>query len=486
MKLRLAAFVAACCLSPWAAATTADTTGASPFEQVRPTLEVQRVIVKWRGTPDCPGNDMGDRRQAASEQVVGLASALGYAATAVPAFRVDQHVLLDLGRSLSWDEAAQLADQLQADACVEHADADARIHPAFAPDDTRFTQQWYLNSLTGGVNAPPMWDNVPTAPTSVNVAVLDTGAASHPDLSFVHSEDDTGDAVSAGYCYAGSPASLNSWHGSKVAGIIAARLSNNTGVSGIVGYNDDLPTRSLSVTLNHYKVLGKCGGSLSDLVQKLNDAITYGTSSHTRQVIHMSLQADGACPSSLQTAIDRAVASNMPVVAAAGNSKKDVSTSYPANCRGVVSVAATNRAGGRAYYSNFGAGVALAAPGGEISLTSADGIMTTTNPATSGPALVYNGSNMSQFLNAGYVYAEGTSFAAPIVTAAVAMVISAYGKSATEAVDIVKSTTRPFPQACSGCGSGIVDVYAALLKAKPTRRPPPPPPDCDAHPELCH
>ena len=484
MKLRSAALVVACSLSPWALAATADTT--SPFEQVRPTLEVQRVIVKWRDTPDCAGNDTSDRQQATSQQVVGLASALGYAATAVPSFTVEQHVLLDLGRHVSWDEAAQLVGQLQTDTCVEHADADARIHPAFAPDDTRFAQQWYLNSPTGGVNAPPMWDNLPTAPTSVNVAILDTGAASHPDLSFVHSDTDAGDAVSAGYCYAGSPASLNSWHGSKVAGIIAARLSNNTGVSGIVGYNDDLPTRTLSVTLNHYKVLGKCGGSLSDLVQKLNDAVTYGTSSQTRQVIHMSLQADGACPSSLQTAIDRAVANNMPVVAAAGNSKKDVSTSYPANCRGVVSVAATNRVGGRAYYSNFGTGVTLAAPGGEISLTSADGIMTTINPSTSGPALVYNGSNMSQFLSAGYVYAEGTSFAAPIVSATLAMVISAYAKSATEAVDIVKSTTRPFPQTCSGCGSGIVDVYAALLKAKPARRPPPPPPDCDLHPELCH
>lgn len=486
MKHRSAALVAACSLSSWAAAATSDAVATSPFASARPTLSVERVIVRWRDTPDCIDSNSNDRRQATGQQAAALATALGYAATAVPSFNVDQHVLLDLGRSLSLDEAEQLMAQLQVNACVDHVDTDAHIDAAFAPDDTRFAQQWYLNSPTGGVNAPPMWDNLPTAPTSVNVAILDTGAASHPDLSFVHSEDDTGDAVQAGYCYAGSPASLNSWHGSKVAGIVAARLSNNVGVSGIVGYNDDLPTRTLSVTLNHYKVLGKCGGSLSDLVQKLNDAVTYGNSSHTRQVIHMSLQADGACPSSLQTAIDRAVASNMPVVAAAGNSKKDVSTSYPANCRGVVSVAATNRAGGRAYYSNFGTGVTLAAPGGEISLTSADGIMTTTNPSTSGPALVYNGSNMSQFLNAGYVLAEGTSFAAPIVTAAVAMVISAYGKSATEAVDIVKSTTRPFPQACSGCGSGIVDVYAALLKAKPARRPPPPPPDCDLHPELCH
>jgi len=61
-----------------------------------------------------------------------------------------------------------------------------------------------------------------------------------------------------------------------------------------------------------------------------------------------------------------AVAKGAFVVAAAGNDNADVSTAWPANCKGVISVAATTKAATLATYSNYGDMVTVAAPGGAV------------------------------------------------------------------------------------------------------------------------
>ena len=124
--------------------------------------------------------------------------------------------------------------------------------------------------------------------------------------------------------------------------------------------------------------------------------------------------------------------------------------------RGVITVAATNRDGGRAYYSNYGSIVEISAPGGEtIRLNDSNGVLSTLNTGTQGPVADT------------YVYYQGTSMAAPHV-AGVASLLYSRKPSLTpaEVLTILQSTVTGFPggSTCntSICGSGIVNAGAAV------------------------
>jgi serine protease len=163
----------------------------------------------------------------------------------------------------------------------------------------------------------------------------------------------------------------------------------------------------------------------------------------------MSLGGSGACDTTTQTAINGARSRGTVVVVAAGNESQDASNSNPANCAGVIAVAATNRSGGRASYSNFGTIVALAAPGGDSG--TGGGILSTLNTGTTTP-----GSDT-------YASYMGTSMATPHVAAVAALMMA---KNAALTPDDVaarlKSSARAFPASCSGCGAGILDASAAI------------------------
>src|SRR5690606_14898403 len=85
------------------------------------------------------------------------------------------------------------------------------------------------------------------------------------------------------------------------------------------------------------------------------------------EVINLSLGGSGSCADdpATQEAIDAAIARGATVVVAAGNSSADAAYFSPASCSGVIAVGATGMDGGKAWYSNYGDTVAIAAPGGD-------------------------------------------------------------------------------------------------------------------------
>jgi len=370
--------------------------------------------------------------------------------------------IFKLDRKVSLTDAAKLAADLkERDPSVEYAEPDRMMHPLFTPNDSMYNQQWDFFEATGGMNVPAAWDK--STGTGIRVAVIDTGYRPHADLSgqilagydFISDAtigndgngrdsdaSDPGDWTAAGECGSGEPASNSSWHGTHVAGTIAAVTNNGSGVAGIAYGAKIVPVR----------VLGKCGGYTSDIADGIiwaSGGTVSGVPSIAARahVINMSLGGGGACDTTTQNAINSARSRGTVVVVAAGNESQNASNSNPANCSGVITVAATNRSGGRASYSNYGTIVDVAAPGGD----SGAAILSTLNAGTKSP-----GADSY----AGYM---GTSMATPHVAAVVALMLSKNPNLTPDDVEArLKSSARPFPASCSGCGAGIVDASAAV------------------------
>ncbi|MFA1289550.1 S8 family peptidase [Xanthomonas axonopodis pv. nakataecorchori] len=366
--------------------------------------------------------------------------------------------LIQADRALDRAEAETLMRQLAADPNVQSVEVDQMLYPTLTPNDSRLSEQWAFGTTNAGLNIRPAWDKATGA--NVVVAVIDTGIVSHPDLdaNILPGYDFISDATAArdGNGRDNNPAdegdwnstsgcatSNSSWHGTHVAGTVAAVTNNTTGVAGTAFNAKVVPVR----------VLGRCGGSLADIA----DAIIWasgGTVSgvpanpNAAEVINMSLGGGGTCSSTMQSAINGAVSRGTTVVVAAGNSAANVSGSLPANCANVIAVAATTSAGAKASYSNYGSGIDVSAPG--------SGILSTLNSGTTTPG------------NASYASYNGTSMAAPHVAGVVALVQSVAPTTLTPAAveTLLKNTARALPGACSGgCGAGIVDADAAVTAA---------------------
>jgi serine protease len=478
----LAALALAALAAPlWAGSPSAVSAAA-------PEPGTDRMIVKYRGasTTTVINGQQAVRAQAlASTELEGhLANARrsalrgGHALQLLRQTGVGAHVL-KLDRQLPLAEMRQLAAQMMIDdANIEYAEPDRRMFAQLTPNDSSYTSQWDLYDATGGIRAPAAWDLA--TGLGVVVAVIDTGLHLHADLvgqtvagydmiiDTAVSNDgdgrdadptDPGDWVATGECGVGSGASGSSWHGTHVAGTIAAKTNNAAGIAGI----------AFNAKVQPVRVLGKCGGYTSDIA----DAIVWASggtvaglpaNATPARVINLSLGGGGACGTTTQTAINGALARGTLTVVAAGNSAANAANFSPANCVGVVAVAATDRNGARAYYSNFGATVALAAPGGDTRANAANGILSTLNAGTAAPGAD------------ALAYYQGTSMAAPHVAGVAALMFSAKPTATpAQVAAALKSSARPFPGICSQCGSGLLDANAAILAITSTAPPPPPP-----------
>lgn len=433
-----------------------------------PGGQTDRLIVKYRDATaagksaarvPAPGPDRLARLGRTGQQFGLSMQLLHSTGTGAHVVRLDRKMALA-------DVAAVAAELMARDPSVEYAEPDRIMHKLFTPNDPRYGEQWGYFEATGGMRLPAAWDL--STGVGVNVAVIDTGYRAHADFSgrllpgydFIASATiandgngrdsdalDTGDAVVAGECGVGQPASdqSSSWHGTHVAGTVAAATNNGVGVAGVAFGAKLVPVR----------VLGKCGGYTSDIADAMiwasgGTVSGIAVNANKARVLNLSLGGGGACDATTQAAIDSARSRGTVVVVAAGNANTNASGSSPANCAGVITVAATNRSGGRAYYSNYGAVVDVAAPGGDAR-TAGGGILSTLNAGATAPGAD------------SYAFYQGTSMATPHVAGVVALMLAKNPNLTPDEVEAkLKSSARAFPVACSGCGSGIVDAAAAL------------------------
>lgn len=367
---------------------------------------------------------------------------------------------------------------------------DVVVTTTLVPSDPRYSEQWDLGVPTptvtngGAANVSPAWASA--TGSGAIVAILDTGGIAHPDLvaaqptgwgidmvsDFGRANDgdgrDTDPTDPGDNCGTGS-----SWHGTHVAGTIAAQ-HNEIGVAGIAP----------NAQLMHVRVLGKCGGSFADVVDGIRWAAglptdawgiaweSYGlpANAHPADVINMSLGGGTPCFNTLQTAVSEARAAGTIIVAAAGNSSIDAASFAPANCNEVITVASVGKRGGRAAYSNYGATIEIAAPGGDTSRDS--GILSTIGLGT------------TTLTGYGYAFYQGTSMAAPHVAGVAALLVGNDPYASAGAIETALfASVRPFPDdelrpcvtsgtvpagAQQRCGAGLLDAAFALRSVAPT------------------
>ena len=403
--------------------------------------------------------------------------------------------LLKLDRAVSLDEARALAAKLSTNTEIESVEPDVRMQAhAFMPNDPGYSGapgQWHFmtprGSNAGGADLPPAWE-MTLGNGTVEVAVLDTGYRPHSDLQpvlpgydFVSSlamandgngrdadASDPGDAVVANECGRGAAAARSSWHGTHVMGIIAALMNNGLYGAGIAPNVRIVPVR----------VLGKCGGYTSDIIDGMRWAAGLAVpgapkNAYPARIINLSLGISGTCSRAFQAAINDVNAAGAIVVVSNGNGGFN-SVNQPANCAGTLAVTAHSVDGDSATYANLGVQTLISAPGGgcgtlarncvEIYSSNGLGIYSLGNTGASRPA------------SDGYSIKYGTSMAAPHVSGAIALMLSLNPSlSRDEVVSLLRASARAFPasSACllranSGmCGAGILDVNAALTSIAP-------------------
>jgi serine protease len=325
------------------------------------------------------------------------------------------------------------------------------------PNDQYYPLQWHYSAM----RLPAAWD-VTTGSPDVVAAVIDTGVLlGHPELASRviggadlisdasvardgdgrdNNAEDTGDEACGGGCH--------SFHGTHVAGTMAAESNNGTMVAGVAWEGSVLAVR----------VLGKGGGSLFDIAAGVYWSIGESVDGVRRNpnpadVLNMSLGGQ-ASSQAMNEAIAAAIDSGAIVIVAAGNDNIDASGFTPANAPGAITVAAVGNTGGsrarpqKASYSNFGSLVAVAAPGGEQGEDidgdgNPDGVLST--------------------LGNDVGFYQGTSMAAPHV-AGLAMLMKSLnpGIGQAEARSLLTSTADANVACSQGCGAGAVNAVRVL------------------------
>lgn len=282
------------------------------------------------------------------------------------------------------DDTEQALGELAGRDDIAYAEPNYVITAETVPADWPYTASEWAD-----VGLSAAWNFIDTRPAgaTVRIAVVDSGAdLDHPELA---------DVLIDGHDFANDDNTPedDAGHGTRVCGVIGAKGNNAGGVAGVAW---DVPIRIMPL-----KFMKKSGSSTSGYTSDAVDAIYYAVN-HGAKVINASWGFD-SYSSALKDAIAYARDHGVLFVASAGNNGTDNDTvaHYPSNYQlsNIIAVAAMNRYGELASFSNYGANsVHIAAPGSGLKTTDLDGGTTS--------------------------WASGTSFAAPWVSAVAAMVES--------------------------------------------------------------
>lgn len=311
--------------------------------------------------------------------------------------------------------------------------------------DAQVTPAWHLERL----NMPEAWQ-IATG-EGITVAVIDTGMSPQGtpfmDASRVRTLDFLG-GMSAEDSEAGG---VDCDHGTKVASLIAAGRSGSQPYDVRTDFSGIAPDAEII----SYRVLSTSGGgesgddtdSLQPTIDAVRNAIEEGV-----DVINLSQSAGGADPliPAYREAVEDAVAAGIVVVAAAGNADQGISGApYPASFDGVISVGMVDRTDAPHAMSYPWQSVSIGAPGADLMA------LLPSMPRQNAP---YS----NQAYESGVV---GTSFAAPIVSGVVALLLETYPDLTPEQVkQRLQVTADPPPNTIpdSRIGYGIVNPMRAL------------------------
>lgn len=270
---------------------------------------------------------------------------------------------------------------------------------------------------------------------TVRVGVLDAGFTASNDVSYKEGFNFVSPRGSAflngdgGICSDVDYYPTN--HGIQVASILAATPNNQIGIAGVA------PNTELVVGR-----IANCAGN--GLSSNIRDGILWMAGSgpvdvpqiEPVDVINISYSGTGTCPSSLQDAINLATNNGITVVFSAGNDGDDADIRWQNRCDNVISVAATTHAGDVTYFSNTGSTVDIAATGQSVR------VLTEGDRAT---------------------LVNGTSFSAPIVAGALALVKAERPNlTAMDFEEALKYSGNPTRDGRTGVGGGILDVMKLM------------------------
>lgn len=313
---------------------------------------------------------------------------------------------------------------------VQRMEPGRRIRCCVTPNDTYWNRMWGMNNTTYpgfDVNCKPVWDTYTMGNSSVTVAVVDGGfQLTHPDLA-------ANVATSGHYNYVDDNSTiLQHFHGTHVAGTIAAVNNNGTGVTGIAGGNFAAGKAGVKLlSLQVFKTLDNGQtASAYDFSRALKEAadrgaiisqnswghyfdfnddgqitgyeLTYARQAHENPERSFTQAVDyfnkyAGCDNN-GNQLSTSPMKGGVVIFAAGN--EDIPYGSPGNYDGCVSVGAINRNGSRASFTNYGDWVDVCAPGVDV---------------------------YSTYLSGQYTYMSGTSMACPHASGVAALIVSYFG-----------------------------------------------------------